>query len=384
MEIIPFKEIEVLGNPLDTENRDVNFVFKHKGLLFRLIINSCVEENRWFGIKEFVKGKEFGELMRRKYIPRHEITSLKLEGYLDGDIYRILDEVFCFSDEHRTIGQKLDCLKLICNIQILLEEIGSGYCLTDVHHLQFGFNYSFPVYIDIGSFCENRKVGMLVEHFNKMLFPFGLKFDGDWGRLLTEIENYQITLGKGEWGEYTNTALFEECTMAHDFVKEKAHNKTFMDVGCNTGGAAKFFNNRGYNVIAIDYEEYALNMLYKDSAGRKVFCLKADLTENYDLRKKEISADVVFCSSVTHHLCRKGFYFDKQAALWNIFCKKFLIVEYIDVIDFHVSQWTEIDGRYSRKKFLNSLKAEWEVIKMLPENERERNWYFLQKRGSNG
>ena len=78
---------------IDVE-RDVNWVFRYNNSLYRLIINSDIQQGRWKHIQEFMKGPEIKELMERKYIPRYEITDLKLEGYESGDIYKIIDEAY--------------------------------------------------------------------------------------------------------------------------------------------------------------------------------------------------------------------------------------------------------------------------------------------------
>ena len=167
--IIPISEITYMN--YQVENSDPNFVFIYQDLMYRLIINSDKEHGRWGKIQEFCKSKVFNYLQVRGLIPVYTLTDFKLEGYEQGDIYRIIDIAFIPGPTQMTPSQRLDCLRIVCKIQIALEDYESSFSLTDVHYAQFGFLWSKPIYIDTGSFSERSN--MLDEHLKPMLDEFG-------------------------------------------------------------------------------------------------------------------------------------------------------------------------------------------------------------------
>jgi hypothetical protein len=408
MNTIFLKDIEISsdypvivdGKVLEIDNgRDVNWVFRYNGSLYRLIINSDIQQGRWKSIQEFMKGPEIKELMNRKYIPEYELTDLKLEGYENGDIYKIIDEVYCVYDEmgdnFRTISQQLDCIKLICSISFFLEKSNSNYSLTDIGYFNVGFNYSKPVFIDVGSFSTIYYDEWVPDSIQEMLDICGnssnhhlnISFDGDWFNLNEAIDLAEINLEKGEWGGYSNLShLNYESKIAFDWLDSKNDIKTIIDVGCGNGEFSKLFCNKGYNVISMDYNEYCVDNLYKSSTGMNIFCMKIDITKDYTNNlgskwKKYISGDVVFCSSITHHLYHSEYNmtFEKQAELWNTIATKYLIIEYIDKKDSCLVNWT-FGEDYTKDNFLKSLDKNWEVLDTKPSEYPDRYWYFFKKR----
>ena len=198
--IIPISEITYMN--YQVEDSDPNFVFIYQDLMYRLIINSDKEYGRWEKIQEFCKSKVFNALQIRGLIPVFAPTHFKLEGYEQGDIYRIIDIAFIPGPTQMTPSQRLDCLRIVCKIQIALEDYESSFSLTDVHYAQFGFLWSKPIYIDTGSFSERSN--MLDEHLKPMLDEFGLAFGGDWEKLLHDIYHVKVEIPKGEWSNYDN------------------------------------------------------------------------------------------------------------------------------------------------------------------------------------
>ena len=386
---ISMYDIKVIGSPVVVGDiqRDPNFVFSYAGELYRLIINSDIQSGRWANIQEFVRSPVFQALMEKEYVPRYELTDTWIRDYHPkGDIYKIVDKIYCLPPEFRTINQKLECVKLACEIHLLLKDVGSPYLLSDINGYQFGFNYYKPMYIDVGSFSTKA---FFVEDLNRILAPLGLGFT-DWESLLDSVNNYNAVLDKGLWGDYGSPAcLAYESKIVCDWLSSKKDIKIIIDVGCCKGVFSTIFNKMGYKVIAIDNEEYVLNELYKNSKGTNIFCLHLDVTKNYEGQWSQwidkINADVVFCSSITHHLCRAGFYFEEQANLWNKIGGKYLIIEYIDRKDFHVKEWKDVDEvKYTEDRFLQSLEKNWNLLDIKPgePGAPERHWYFFERRGS--
>jgi hypothetical protein len=145
----------------------------------------------------------------------------------------------------------------------------------------------------------------------------------------------------------------------------------------------------GYGVVSIDNEEFSLNELYKNSRGNRIFCAKIDVVGSRDNAEwwerwdKVVASDVVFCSSITHHLYKSGMDWYKQAELWRDIGKKYLIVEMIDSTDKFVKEWN-MGGDYTKEKFLQVLEKDWWLLDTKPSDTVGRQWYFLKKGGING
>lgn len=371
--IIPVSEITHMNKQV--ENSDINFVFSRKDKLYRLIINDEKEAGRWSGIQEFCKSWHFKKLQALGLIPRQDKTSLKLEGYEKGDIYEIKDIAFIPGTAPRLLpSQKIDCLIMICKIQIALADI--DICLTDVHHGNVGFLWSKPVYIDTGSFSERSCI--LDTHLPSLLDEFGLTFYGDWERLLHDLYHLKVEIPKGEWSDYTNDASLAQCELTYNWIKDLPHEKTLTDIGCSGGGFVKYFLEKGYSVIAVESDEYLIDKLYCETRGKQVFCLKAEINAGSINRPELFKSDIVLASSITHHLARQGFTFEKQAELWQAICNRYLIVEFIDRTDIHVSKWTEIDENYTKENFLNSFKDKWRILDEKSDSP-NRYWYLIEK-----
>jgi len=393
-DIIPSTDYPIIhdGRILEIDNdRDVNWVFRFNNSLYRLIINSNIQEERWSKIQEFMNTNEFQELMKQGFIPNYELTDMKLEGYLDGDIYKIIDEVYClyddFGDNFKTISQEIDCLRLMCKISILLEEFKSEYVLTDVNWFNFGFDHYKPVYVDVGSF-STKKGDWINDHVQKMINKFGLTFKNNWNILLEDINKINIELDKGPWGDYSNAAHLDyEFNIVFNWLKSKKDIKSIIDVGCCSGEFSHLFSKKKYNVIAIDNSEYVLDKLYNNSKNTKIFCVKMDITKKYNSVlgkewKRKIASDVVFCSSIIHHLYKSGFDFKKQCELWNKICNKYAIIEYINKTDCCIKDW-ELDEKYTRNNFLISMAKNWKLIDTKSSEYPNRYWYFFEKRLKN-
>ena len=372
--IIPISEITYMN--YQVENSDVNFVFMYQDLMYRLIINSDKEYGRWEKIQEFCKSKVFNVLQIRGLIPVFAQTNFKLEGYEQGDIYQIIDVAFIPGPTQMTPSQRLDCLRIVCKIQIALEDYESSFSLTDVHYGQFGFLWSKPLYIDTGSFSE--RANMLDNHLPQLLGEFGLTFDGDWEKLLHDICHVKVEIPKGEWSNYDNSATLSQSEMTYNWIKDLPHEKTLTDIGCSGGGFVKYFLEKGYGVIAVESDEYLLDKLYCETRGKKVFCRKANIDARSKSNPKLLRSDIVLASSVTHHLARQGFTFNQQAELWEAICNRYLIVEFIDRTDIHVCQWKELDENYTKENFLNSFKDKWRILDEKSDSP-NRYWYFIEK-----
>ena len=386
---IKLEDINILGVPLDTEDRDVNWVFNYNEEMYRLVINSDVQNKRWSQSQEFAKSLIFQKLMEKKLVPKYELTEHKLEQYENGDIYRIKDFVYCLPNHCRTLSQKLDCIKLVCKIFQLLEEEQSEFILADPHTNQIGFNYWEPQYIDIGSFSpinrENAKENA-VNHFSEhMLKEFGLTYKRNWNELIADSEKVELSIPKFFWSDYGDGVDQREKDIVLPWIESKEEEiKTIVDVGSNAGGFAKLFASLRYGVVAIEEDEYSLNKLYKNSNGKNIFCAKINVLENllndwWSSWENLIKSDLVFCSSITHHLYKAGMNFKQQANLWSKLGTKFAIIEMIDKTDIHVKQW-DLDNEYTQHQFLLALKADWELLKIKASPTQGRCWYFFRKR----
>jgi len=395
--LIKKEEIHFVNTGFTEDAGDPNRLFIYKEKLYRLIQNSNLQKGRWEAIQEFCESVEFERLMESGYVPNYLLTEYELEGYT-GDIYFVQELPFCTSYKHRSSEQILDCCKLICKINLLLSSLNSEYRLSDAHGDQFLFYFSTPVCVDIGSFSkkhENWAILSIEAMLKRLNVKNKFSLSQGWNNILSVLNKIKLTDKKETWSDYgggnlpissDKILIDSEAKLIMGFINQKDDIKTIIDIGCNKGRFSRVFAKNGKLVFAIDNTESVINELHKNTkllnltiGSANIDVTKEEPTTGYLNWKNRIISDLVFCSSITHHLHRSGFNFKKQASLWSHLSTKYLIVEYIDTNDIHVSRW-EVEKDYTKEEFENSLLTSWNIIEIKPSTSVGRYWYFLEKK----
>ncbi len=172
-----------------------------------------------------------------------------------------------------------------------------------------------------------------------------------------------------------------------------------LDVACNRGIFSQFGNLLGFQVVAVDSDEGALEDLYRESKrcemaitivlNDAVAPVEAQgmLTNPLPTFVERMRADCVLCLALIHHL-RFGLYrmtAGRQARLFSQYAKKWLILEYVPFSDKHLQANypdAESPEDYAKVNFLNSFAEYFELEETLGSRPSGRELWLLRRRDS--
>lgn len=391
MKEIKYSEIEIIK----PNSVDPNRLFKYKNKLYRIIQNSTIQNARWKYIQEFLKSDNFKTLTELNYIPEYKAANIKLENNLNCDIYEVEKIKPCLKHNYMITQQKIDLVKLICKINSKLYELNSKFRTPDCHLGQLTFKYYNPIYLDIGSFSHKNEEGShskIIKFLND--YNINCKTDRTFKTYLEELNKIKINIDEGKWGKYGDALpktkkeitknLNQEFKLISEWLDIISNCKTITDLGCNQGNFSQLFAIKGYKILVIDNCEYALNKLYNNTKKLKLPITVALIDVNKDRSEwiEESGSDILFLSSITHHLYKQNMKWKEQVELWNKLAKKYIFVEYIDNSDIHVSKWN-MENNYNMKAFEKSFSKNWNLIKKTKnsgEKGIQRYWYLFKRK----
>jgi SAM-dependent methyltransferase len=168
--------------------------------------------------------------------------------------------------------------------------------------------------------------------------------------LRTAIESYRLEKKTGVWSGY-----YQEASQRGNYLEQKtaiieswASTRTFrtvLDTGANEGHFSNFFARKGAQVVAVDFDHFSVNQLFKKASehAMPILPLVADLSEpspamgmNYDVRPAFVTrfkSDLVIALALIHHLAiGKYFSFDTIASFYATL-GSFLIIEFVGPAD---------------------------------------------------
>lgn len=317
----------------------------------------------------------------------------------------------------------------------LTKELGArGMVLKDAHPYNVLFDYLRPTFVDVSSivagplrdswsrgfwgefvvplllmkngtrklqskyfYWENvpsQKIRLTRVLFHPRLLRFvGLLNSGRTDRYLDRLEGMvsRMTLGRyhTRWEDYYSRDGFQEQAALSDKERSalllleklrKRGQKTMVDIASNEGWFALSAAKMGYNVVAFDYDERAINNLYRKhrGSGQHILPLVMDFrrpTEPHGLKNvwapaiERLKCDVSLSMAIIHHLVlTQNVTFDEFRDRLSDFTRNFAIVEFIGRDDVHIQKWLRGKEWYNEGQFLDSMARRFDLVDSLPSN----------------
>jgi hypothetical protein len=396
------------------------------GGLYRFIYKSATLDGRWRGLKTFLESDVFRRLMDRGMVINH--TPVRVDELFPweepGDrlaAYKI-ERIQHFSYRRGwTKAQAAEVVVAAIDINLLLLKEESPFLCTECFDWNFTFKHTSPVMVDTGAFSQDEGIiGLIPEVLKRTVARTGINlppFNYDrpvsmdyLEELKAAILSQPINEESNIWDGYDKSPppryrseivpnTEEERALLARVIGMSPH--SVLDVGCNAGTFSRLFAVNGIPVVAIDVAANCVNKNHRiaKELGLPITSLLIDCcitevneypatgTPNIIDRQEQdgdwidrLKCEMVFVSSVTHHLYKSGFDFAKQADLWGRLAPSTLMVEFIAQED-DAAKAMNLGAGYSRDSFMAPLKGKFEMmdcVKFPPHEHRE--WYLFKRR----
>jgi hypothetical protein len=188
---------------------------------------------------------------------------------------------------------------------------------------------------------------------------------------------------------YTNK---EKSTMEFlRYAKSKGQN-TLLDVASNEGWFSFLAESLGFQVVALDYDERAINNLYLKirGSGKRILPLVMDFTNPTRRHGKNgvwasatdrLRCDVSLSMALIHHLCiTQDLSFEEFSNIIASFTNNYAIVEFIDKDDSHIRKRVKAKPWYSEQNFLKAMSGRFILLDELPSEPSTRKVFLFQKK----
>jgi len=355
------------------------------------------------------------------------LTDYKMSGYdLILEHRKVQFTNYCVEWSHQMIR---DAAGMLINLE--LELLSMGYSLKDHHPWNIFFQFSKPKFIDVASIEPKGSQPNHAKIFSNILLFYGvplflLRMFGrrptKWymlnmsyvdiaplGIMINRIFRHTAkvlvwllellgisteklliyfsnrfhknkSVREGKWSNYYRRGikppLYQEIdsftqkeTGALEILKHlrEENCKTVIDIGSNEGFFANLCENLGYDVVALDSDEAAIDRLYKlltldhnnilpvimDFKNPTPMSGKYFLHHDYAQRFR---CDVLLGMAIIHHLVfSSNMSFEHIAAKIGALASHYAIVEFIPPNDVYVARWMK--PQYSWYTLENFLKA---------------------------
>lgn len=283
----------------------------------------------------------------------------------------------------------LDAAKLVIKINRELES--EGLCTIDFHSHNIGFGLdSAPVWLDFSSivpapmsidaahrefseyflnplrcfassFATTKAARKLLQSGGCIKFSECAPFFSheimpsatSWSEYLTEVDGWleqlecEMPAEKSQWSDYYSRAndiclsnfdlpTFEEnprLAILLDLLARYKPKKV-VDLGCNAGMFSVYPERLGSAVIAMDYDENAVDSFYRilraEGKGKQIVTMVRDLSDEATQSNKPIASEFVMALAVTHHLSLgQGLSFQRIAYLLTRYTENVLVTEFM-------------------------------------------------------
>ena len=226
------------------------------------------------------------------------------------------------------------------------------------------------------------------------------------------IDNLADAFSISAWADYQNDEWDWSRNPGKWSVKmrnvidmEKAANpSTVIDLAGNMGWYGSFLHDDFKYSVILDVDSTSIDKLWKKINRNKIrnvvpvymsFCTPT--TDYYrdeaigstaiipwrDNAIERLKAELVLALAIVHHLAfRQQLTFDEIIGQIRLFCKKYLIIEFVDKKDQYLSNF-RLNGFewYTKENFENSLKKQFEILEVKPSTPGEtRQLYFCKVR----
>ncbi|MBI5849144.1 MAG: class I SAM-dependent methyltransferase [Nitrospirae bacterium] len=209
--------------------------------------------------------------------------------------------------------------------------------------------------------------------------------------LRRRIENMDFPIQKTQWSDYYSRAPFPSLSDQTDWtaknksvfeIVNELNPTTVLDVASNRGWFSQMSAKHGSQVVALDNDEVAISMLYRDAKqrGDAIFPVVMDILNpspgygwigrGWALPATDrLKCELVLALALVHHLVFKSTIPMKFAHIVDLlgsFAKKWLLVEFIPPEDSYVSSWVnEKYSWYTLDNFICALEKEFHVVRQL-------------------
>jgi len=385
---------------------------------------------------------EFYRAIRSKYIEDYKqlLSSPKIGDFFDAGLVEtaisdIETKNFGMLVKHKKVDFKSlwyewapnmlrDGAKMVAKLGKILYQ--NGYCYKDGNLGNVLFDYTRPVFIDLGSILPLEKIPNS-RNLNPALFPW--EFSGayikNWFGMmekysnLTKKEAFKIREEHKNDAlsffdaicEYLDHAEFEYNTTewrgygARQFDFDRGLNtkqqsfyellsnlndaETVLDIGGNKGAFSRVAHDLGYKVVNFDIDIYSIMQLYEHEkkAGRRILPLVMNFMKPSERYRGHADAydrlkcDVTLFLALIHHLSlRQGITFEEIADRLSKFTKKYCMVEFILLSDIHVGNWPQPPW-YRKSNFVEAMSnVGFEMIRQMKSAPSPREILFFRKR----
>lgn len=233
-------------------------------------------------------------------------------------------------------------------------------------------------------------------------FPRG-EFAASLAALETWLESARLDQFQTTWADYyargnTPRVGVEETYTAKERAADRflvdAHGRgarTLLDVASNEGWFTDLATRRGYDVVAFDYDDRAINALYRKLGPGCRSVLPAVM--NYIAptprhgpdgawpgAAERLRGDVVLAMAVIHHLALgQGMRFGEFAARLAEFSNRFAIVEFISPEDVHIRRRAARKPWYQAAAFHAAMGQRFRLLGEAGSEPDTRRVYFYER-----
>jgi hypothetical protein len=377
---------------------DENRLYYDEGRIYRSVPlregGGARGTERWKYQLELMYSDEFAELQRRGLVPRHNVAQRTAgEQWFEVEPVRFITRPW----EH-TRQQNVEILRTICEIQQVLA--GYKLQLTDSHLYNFAFDGPRAVLLDVGS----------IDLLDTAVSTFGINCREYAPEAWSEL---QPLLEAGDWAGCDRVLAGLECErpysqrypeMGQPEIERLSQLlaplqfSSVVDLGGNCGFvASKLFP--GTPTVVVDRDRAMLALGWREARrrglphnfaylnlvepcaphGPSVDPLQSDDLPRYHVHAgwmSRLRSDLVFASSISHHLLRGGMSLERLAATLERLAERYICVELIDHRDLHTPGWYGPEVNFTR---LLGCLPNWKPAGGFAQPEPTRYWHLLER-----
>jgi SAM-dependent methyltransferase len=218
--------------------------------------------------------------------------------------------------------------------------------------------------------------------------------------LRDQLLELPLNFGRTEWTDYSSVDSLDnleknEFTNKGKLVLElidKVKPKSVIDLGSNKGIYSELVARNGVQVVATDIDEASITQLYfrAKKQGLNILPLRLDITRPtpahgpwnlFSEAKNRLKCEFALALAITHHLVlRQRLSFDTVSTYLSSFAEKWLLVEFVEAEDIHVSRWQpKPEAWYTLENFKVSLGKNFKEITVFKSYVDHRYLLFCKK-----
>lgn len=210
--------------------------------------------------------------------------------------------------------------------------------------------------------------------------------------LIDHIESLNVLPVQGEWSNYSQDTWKEE--FVGKVLRDLSIN-TAIDMGANKGQYSIAASDAGLSVVAFDIDEHCVDYLFEKAHHQKRLVLPlvidflyptpaSNMNLFYTNSFDRLRCDIGIALALVHHLVfRSNVNFEIIASIINRYVYRYALVEYISIEDKHVLKFDGFDEAkrewYTEKKFVNEFMRYFKSFKVWPTPLDTRKIYLFER-----